>query len=122
MFFYSDGVNEWTIQYGNSSGDLTVPQQEQIEMNPQGYTATKIEIFPDNPVQGGTEFEITFPEEERQWVDDEGEWVDGYRDWANRMEKVQAGAGWPDLIKDLIADVPKKGEQLEFDFVRQMGI
>jgi hypothetical protein len=90
-------------------------------MNPDGYTATKIEIFPDNPVQGGNKILIPDTPQEN-WVDDEGEYVEGYRDWANRMEKLQAGKGWPDLIEGLIADIPEKGEQLEFDFVRQMGV
>lgn len=117
MYFYDDGINQWEITYGNSSGDLTVPQREQ-----HNYSSGDVIIIPD------TATDFTIPQEEYlkeylgQWVEEEPDddsWVEGYRQWYSKNEdfiKLLRETGEPGWWND--PPPPKKGQQLEFDFLR----
>jgi hypothetical protein len=111
MYFYSNGMNDYTITYGNNT-----------------YEKKKEKTYSVEHITLHNNTHTTWPPQEQlpqeyqgQWVDDEGEYVEGYREWAKSMEDK----GLSKLAEVLDAyreSLPKKGEQLEFDFLRQNGI
>ena len=116
------------------------------------YTVEKFLLSPDKLIQpelsqeekwreyelqGGAPWENVelhgqWPEEDREymwqwvelddnWVDQAGRWVDGYKEWA-RSQKKNDPFGEIRYFDLHNLDIPELGEQLEFDFVRQMEI
>jgi len=131
MFFYSDGINTWTITYGNGTEDVTKRQKpvEQFKFNREDgqlYTIEKFDIAPDTlvipPDEEWSSFGPSVEELRQEWEDEQSmRFIEGYKEWARDQKKNDpfGEIRYFDLSE---LDIPALGEQLEFDFVRQMGI
>lgn len=142
MFFYSKGINTWEITYGDREEDVThkAGEQEKWTYNAETgrlYTIEKFVLAPDQLILPELSQEEKWREYELQGAAPWGENVELYGQWPEEEESLDFVEGYKEWERsqkkndpfgdiryfDLHGlDIPELGEQLEFDFVRQMEI